>query len=177
MNQPLNLEDDNKRLIALIEEMDGQTDRGVAIVGAAWIEEAMTTAIQSFLHDDSKAWKRLFSGNGALASFSSKIDLAILLGLVSDAIRSDLHIIREIRNEFAHQITHKTQHTKLGFSSAHIKDKCMFLKCIAHENIDDPRVAFVRACATLNSDFEIHKMFGYKVSDGDHIFAKIDSSR
>ncbi|MCW1936773.1 hypothetical protein OMD46_11470 [Pseudomonas sp. MDMC_285] len=37
-----------KRLMTLIEEMNGQSDRGVAIVGAAWIEESMSAAIESF---------------------------------------------------------------------------------------------------------------------------------
>ena len=37
-----------KRMMALIEEIEDQTDRGVAIVGAAWIEETMSAAIESF---------------------------------------------------------------------------------------------------------------------------------
>jgi DNA-binding MltR family transcriptional regulator len=169
-----NSEQAQKRMMALIEEMDGQTDRGVAIVGAAWVEEAMSVAIESFLHPEPKAWQRLFGGNGPLATLSAKIDLVRLLGLVTETIRSDLHIIRDVRNEFAHQIAHKTEHTRLSFSSPHIKDKCMALKCVAHEKLADPRVAFVRACATLNSDFQMLQFFAVKVSDGGHIFAKIE---
>ena len=33
----------------LIQELNGQTDRGVAIVGVAWIEEALVAAIHAFL--------------------------------------------------------------------------------------------------------------------------------
>lgn len=80
-----------------------------------------------------QTWQRLFEGNGPLATLSAKIDLARLLGLVTETIRSDLHIIRDIRNEFAHQIAHKTEHTKLSFSSPHIRDKCMALRCVSHE--------------------------------------------
>jgi hypothetical protein len=110
-----------------------------------------------------------------LATLSAKIDLARLLGLISETIRSDLHIIREIRNEFAHHIAHKTQHTKIGFDSPHIRDKCMALRCIAHEPPSDPRFAFVRACAVLNSDFELLRFFAVKVSDAGHIFARIEN--
>jgi DNA-binding MltR family transcriptional regulator len=144
-----------KRMMALIEEIEDQTDRGVAIVGAAWIEETMSAAIESFLHSDSKAWGRLFVGNGPLSTFSAKIDLCSLLGIVSAPIKSDLHIIREIRNEFAHQIVHRSEHTKLSFASSHIEDKCLAIKCVAHEDHHQPRTAFARACATLSSDFEL----------------------
>jgi len=169
-----NSEEAQRRMLALIEEMEGQSDRGVAIVGAAWVEEAMSVAIESFLHSDSKAWQRLFGANGPMSTLSAKIDLAGLLGIISEVIRSDLHIIRDIRNEFAHQIAHPTHHTKLAFHSPHIRDKCLALKCIAHENHSDGRAAFVRACATLNADFSMIHFFGMKVSDGGRVFARIE---
>ncbi|OWY27324.1 hypothetical protein [Herbaspirillum robiniae] len=161
-------------MLALIEEIEEQTDRGVAIVGAAWIEEAMTTAMESFLHADSKAWSRLFGSNGPLSTFSAKIDLCSLLGLISGTIKSDLHIIREIRNEFAHQIVHRSEHTKLNFISAHINDKCKALKCVAHENHPLSRTAFVRACATLSADFELMIYGGNKLPQTGQIIAKME---
>jgi DNA-binding MltR family transcriptional regulator len=155
----------HQRMMALIEEMAEQTDRGAAIVAAAWVEEAMSAAIESFLHSDTKAWQRLFEGNGPLATMSAKIDLARLLGLITETIRSDLHIIRDVRNEFAHQIAHKTEHKRLSFSSPHIRDKCFALRCVSHEKNMEPRAAFVRACAILNSDFEMVSLIGVKIPD------------
>lgn len=164
-----------KRKAAFIEEMNLQTDRGVAIVGVAWVEDEIALALESFLVSESNAWKRLFEGTGPLATFSAKIDLARLLGLITEAIRSDLHIIRDIRNEFAHQVAHKTDFTKLSFSSAHLKDKCMALKCIAHKNYSEPRIAFINACSILNWDFEMLRFYGVKISsDGAHIFAQVE---
>jgi len=162
-------------MLALIEEIEEQTDRGVAIVGAAWVEETMTTAIESFLHADNKAWGRMFSGNGPLSTFSAKIDLCSLLGLISTTIKSDLHIIREIRNEFAHQIVHRFENTKLSFVSPHISDKCNALKCVAHEGIAISRTAFVRACATLSADFELTIYMGNKLPQTGQIVAKIET--
>lgn len=166
-----------KRMEILIKEIEVQSDRGVGIVGAAWLEEIITVSIEGFLQQAPKAWERLFKGNGALATFSAKIDLVRLLGLVSETIRSDLHIIREIRNEFAHQITHKADHTKLGFHSLHIRDKCMAIQCIAHEKHANPRTAFIRACTILTTDFETQAMFGTKVTDADAvlIFARVEN--
>lgn len=163
-----------QRMMTLIEEINDQSDRGAAIVGAAWLEESMSAAIESFLESHPSAWQRLFGGNGPLGTFSAKIDLSRLLGMVTDVIRSDLHILREIRNEFAHQIAHKTEHTKLSFNTLHIKDKCMAIKCVSHEEIGDPRTVFIRACAVLYADFEMLRFFGTKVSDGGNIFAKCE---
>lgn len=165
-----------KRMATLIEEINDQSDRGAAIVGAAWLEESISAAIESFLHSDPRAWQRLFGGNGPLGTLSAKIDLSRLLGLITDAIRSDLHIIREVRNEFAHQIAHKSTHEKLSFNTPHIKDKCMAIKCVAHEKRADPRATFIRSCAILYAEFEMLEFFGIKVSDGGHIFAEVERS-
>jgi len=165
-------EEANKRMMALIEEMNGESDRAVAIVGAAWVEEALSDSIISFLqpHDDS--YKRLFKGSAPLSTFSSKIDLSRMLGIVSDIIWADLHRIREIRNEFAHHIAHKTNNTRLTFASGHISDKCLALRCVAHERHTDPRTAYTRACATLNADFDLSALIGGKVSDKYWVVAR-----
>jgi len=165
---------DLQRMATLIEEIQDQSDRGASIVAVAWVEESITAALESFLHHEPQSWKRLFSGSGPLANLSSKIDLCRLLGLVSDAIRSDLHIIRSVRNEFAHQVAHKTMHTKLSFSSEHIQDKCLALRCVAHEKHKDPRVAFVRACAVLYADFELLSFVGQKAWSTGHISARVE---
>ena len=171
---PPNSNDNQQRMNTLLEEFQKQSDRGAAIVATAWVDESISIALESFLRDESTSWKRLFTGNGSLANFSSKIDLCHLLGLISSAIHSDLHIIRKIRNEFAHQVAHKTMHTKLTFSTAHVKNMCLDLKCVAHEKHIDPRVAFLRACAILSSDFETTQFIGIKISGSCHIFARIE---
>jgi len=163
-----------KRTETLVSEIKGQTDRGAAIVGVAWVEEELQAAIESFLETDDKAWKRLFGRSGPLSTFSAKIDLARLLGMCSTVIASDLHILRDIRNEFAHSIAAK-DHTGLSFKSRHIADRCLALRCIAHESLSEPRHAFVRACAVLNSDFHLHKFFGQKVASGGLIHAKVEA--
>ncbi|GAB2883201.1 hypothetical protein GCM10027046_09610 [Uliginosibacterium flavum] len=162
-----------KREMTLTSELNDQTDRGAAIVGVAWVEEEMQAAIKSFLEEDKKAWDRLFGRSGPLATLSSKIDLARLLGMCSKVIASDLHILREIRNEFAHTVVAR-DNSVLTFESPHVKDKCLALKCVAHEPVSDPRTAFIRACAILNADFYMHRYFGQKVSSGGLIHARIE---
>lgn len=160
-----------KRMTVLAEELEGESDRAAAIVGAAWVEDSLRGALASFLIPHAEAWKRLFSGSGPLATFSTKIDLACLVGMISEAVRADLHSIREVRNEFAHQIAHRVEHTRLGFATQHLKDKCLALRCVKHEALTDARTAFSRACMTLSSDFEVLVMLGEKVRHGGQIVA------
>lgn len=149
-----------ERMQTLINELNEQTDRGVAIVGATWVEEAISESLASVLPSKAKSWERLFKVDGPLSSFSAKIDLLHLLGLTSELIRTDMHRLREIRNLFAHNITHKNSNLRLSFDIPDIRDKCLALKCIAHEEITDPRIAFIRSCAMLNADMEMVRHFG-----------------
>lgn len=160
------------RMNELQSELEGQSDRAAAIVGVAWVEEELEAAIKSFLQKDEKAWARLFSSSGPLGTLSSKIDLACLLGMATKVITSDLHILRQVRNDFAHSITTK-DNLPLSFNSQHIQDKCLALKCVAHESISEPRTAFTRACAILNSDFYLLRFFDVKVSS-TQVFAKAE---
>ncbi len=117
-------ESDLKRQTILLEEIENQSDRGAAIVGAAWLDEELIAAIKTKFIEDEKPTKNLFNGTGPLSSFSSKIELAYLLGIVNKNHYSDLHKIRKIRNEFAHEITSKEIET-LNFSSAAIEHRCL----------------------------------------------------
>ena len=160
-----------ERSLALVAEVENQTDRGVAIIGVAWIEESLLAAIHSFLEHDKPAWERLFRKSGPLSSLSAKIDLARLLGITSNVVTSDLHILRDIRNEFAHSVLDK-DNSPLTFDIPRIKDKCLALRCVKHEELSSPRTAFIRACAVLNSDFSFYAFLGQKVSSGGRVVAK-----
>jgi DNA-binding MltR family transcriptional regulator len=162
-----------ERSIALVEELERQSDRGAAIVGLAWVEEALQESLISFLKDEKKAQERFFRQSGPLAALAAKIDLALLLGMCTQVIAADLHSLRKIRNDFAHTVL-AADNSSLRFETAHIRDKCMALQCVAHEDVDGPRHAFIRACAVLNADFYTHKFMGQKVADGGKVFAPVE---
>jgi hypothetical protein len=92
---------------SIVDELERQTDRGAGIIGAAFIESLLRQALESRMRlktlEDKRAAKGLFDKMRPLSSFSAKIDLGLVLGLYRSEIRSDLHRIREIRNEFAHE--------------------------------------------------------------------------
>ena len=144
-----------KREISLFTELEDQSDRGAAVVAAAWVEEELLEAIRTSLQSVPKSWDRLFGRSRPLDSLSAKIDMASLLGIISESVLLDLHTIRDIRNDFAHSIVTKT-HEVLSFDSPHIKDKCRTLRTAAHESPASPRSTYLRSCAILNSDFHIY---------------------
>ena len=102
-------------------EIDRQEDRAAAIIAAAFFEDRLTLAIRERLVDDPRVVNPLFKGTGPLATFSAKIDLAYLLGIYGAPQRSILHAIRNIRNEFAHNLT------PLTFESQKISAMCATL--------------------------------------------------
>src|SRR5262249_15079476 len=106
----------------LIEEIDKQRDRGAAILAASVLEDHLTQIIKTRLERNPKIESRMFKGYGPLASFAAKIDLGFLLGLYSPHVHKQFGYIREIRNEFAHNLQ------PLSFRSQRIKDLCSHLQ-------------------------------------------------
>lgn len=80
-----------------------ESERGSAIVCAALLDESLREIIQAKLVTLSKKKDELFDGgNAPLESSSAKIDLAYRIGLISRDEKSSFHLIRKIRNKFAH---------------------------------------------------------------------------
>jgi DNA-binding MltR family transcriptional regulator len=85
-------------------DLEQAPDRAVAIVGGSIVDLRLEVALKQRLRPSKKALERAFSFDGALGTFSAKIDMAHLLGMVSHQAYRDLHLIREIRNSFAHDL-------------------------------------------------------------------------
>lgn len=113
----------------LKNEFLGASDRAAAIVGGAFVDEILTELLKGFLVTDVASDNKLFSGSGPFATFSSKIDVAYRMGLISKSEHGCIHTIRSIRNVFAHQMDGAL------FTAQSIKDKCL--------NISVPREMLV----------------------------------
>lgn len=82
-----------------------RSDREVAIVALAYIEDYLGRAIRSKMPGlTSDVRDKLFSPSGALSPMGARIDLAKALGLISSKDRSDFITLARIRNRFAHNI-------------------------------------------------------------------------
>jgi DNA-binding MltR family transcriptional regulator len=95
-----------EQITALLDELKKQTDRGVAIIASAVLEEIVALMILHRLVDlGSERRDAMFAKPGApLSNFSAKIEMAFALGLIPNQTRLALHLIRDVRNKFAHRI-------------------------------------------------------------------------
>lgn len=80
-----------------------KSDRVVAIIGGAVVEEALLQAIELRMRKSSVT-KLLFKPTGALGGFWIKIELGYILQMYDKELRRTLLGISEIRNLFAHQM-------------------------------------------------------------------------
>lgn len=121
-----------------------ESDRGSVLMAAAFIEDKLGCLLESYFIENEKVCKQLLNGNGALATFSSKIDLTFLLGLIPKNIFDDLHILRKIRNDFAHTAS------KISFKTPSINDRTKALSTLSKEMLrDDTKAYFMRSMTTI----------------------------
>jgi hypothetical protein len=119
-------------LYSVTRELLTQTDRGAAIIGGAYLEDSLATYLKSCWRNDqadaptAKSIARLFNPSGPLGSFSAKIDIAYLGHLIGPTTFADMHVIRDIRNDFAHKLSVPDNHTGtvLSFGAQSIAAKC-----------------------------------------------------
>lgn len=101
---PLTDSEQRQRLNAFFMNIDGESDRGCVLVAAAIIDECLEVLLRSrLLQDDPKLINSLFSGQGPLSSFWSKIQFARALNVIPSWVHEDLERIRSLRNLFAHR--------------------------------------------------------------------------
>ena len=105
----------------LYDTFQEESDRGAAIVGAAYLEARLAELLGAFFTEDAtklngevKRWP--------LDSYAKRVILAHWTGLISDDENHDLERIGAIRNRFAHK-----GHA-LSFSDPHIVAECSRLR-------------------------------------------------
>src|SRR5258708_4165837 len=86
------------------EQLTNDSDRAVSLVAAAIVEQRLEEVIKFWFEKDAKIQEKLFQPSGALGSFSVKIDLAYLMGIITSAGLDDLARMKNIRNDFAHKL-------------------------------------------------------------------------
>lgn len=119
-------------------------------MAAAFLEDYLSKLISRFIVKTPTVNREIFSHNGPLETFSSKIDMAYMLALISPAVRKDLHLLRKIRNEFAHTAK------PLELTEHRIKSRHEELKCTGlAPNEDNPRTKFNRAMMTIAQDISL----------------------
>lgn len=87
------------------EEFEKESERACVILATAMLDQALETILRAGLVPISSPKDELLEVSYApIGTFSARIDLAHRIGLISTKFCRDLHIIRAIRNDFAHDI-------------------------------------------------------------------------
>lgn len=88
-----------------MNEFADESDRACVILAVAVLDESLKILLKTNLAPFSGSEDPLLDGSYApLSSFKAKVDFAHRLGLLSTQFVRDLHIIRRIRNAFAHNL-------------------------------------------------------------------------
>jgi DNA-binding MltR family transcriptional regulator len=136
-----------KDVIQLRNLLGKESDRGCALVAAAFLEDRLEVLLQCFLVENKTVLNRLFGTYGPLGTFSAKIDVAFSVGLINHQAHVDLDTIRKIRNEFAHHSS------DLTFSDKQISGKCkQMILDVPSEYISGklpPKRKFMRVCIAV----------------------------
>lgn len=108
---------------AALKQLDDSNDRAVAIVGATLVEAALEDAIVSRLLPMSSNHRKALFESDSSYTFAGKIDLGLSLGLYGKETKLDLHRIKKIRNEFAHNIERDFSHSRIAPICALLMDR------------------------------------------------------
>jgi hypothetical protein len=84
-------------------EFSKETDRAAVILSAAKIDELLRLAIIKRLFPSPTSRDDLLEPEEPLGTLRARIDIAYRLGLIDSAFARALHLIRKIRNDFAHE--------------------------------------------------------------------------
>lgn len=101
-------DDENTMRDELFEALSRESDRGLILVSASYLDDALERLLRarfSIEHKKSKSMiDPLFNTFGPLSTFSSKIKMSYAIDLIERWVYRDLEILRKLRNEFAHSI-------------------------------------------------------------------------
>ena len=86
------------------ENFSRESDRASVIISGAMLDEALETILKTYLVPCPSEDSLMEGAYAPISTLNAKIDLAHRLGLISARLCRDLHTIRKIRNEFAHNI-------------------------------------------------------------------------
>jgi mannitol operon repressor len=136
---------DAQGFVEVLGELNAETERGIALVTAAFIDNLLGRLLAAFLIKNEGTEMLLSGFNAPLGTLASKIAACYALGLIDDQERRECVILRKIRNEFAHKV-------KASFLDVKIKDLSSQLPIAEHLKKDGSITAlnqFKRASISL----------------------------
>ncbi|MBK3735243.1 transcriptional regulator [Azospirillum brasilense] len=113
-----------KSFSEFLVEFNKESDRGMALIATAFIDNILKETIASFLIEGAAGTSLLDGFNAPLGSFSTRIVAAEAMGLISEQEAKEANRLRKIRNIFAHGV-------HVSFTDDNIRDMCANLELSA----------------------------------------------
>jgi hypothetical protein len=152
-----------------LADLDNESDRGVVLSATCMVELQIERCLKAWLSKGPKdASDRLQRNDGPLGSLAARIDLLCCVGGIDEFELSALHLLRRLRNEFAHNLL-------ADFKTQSISDRTknfssLVLASLNHEILkklseQGPRASFTAAVFVLVDMLNIRPALIYKMSD------------
>lgn len=93
-----------RQVAEFIGKLATESERAAVVLGVARLNNALEKYLKSILKPNQEGSDPLFDMERPLGIFSSKINLAYRIGIIDEDFEHALHMIRKIRNEFAHSV-------------------------------------------------------------------------
>jgi hypothetical protein len=107
------------KIYPFVDVHNKESDRGRVLVACGFLEQLLKEIIVAFMVEDAVV-DEFFSGTAPLSTFSSRITGAFLFGLIAKNEFETLHLMRKIRNDFAHRL-------ETTFDTDSVKNRCQEL--------------------------------------------------
>jgi mannitol operon repressor len=147
-----------RKLHAVLDELERESDRGVAILGVSMLDQRLKELLEHLLVPCPQTSQLL---KGPFSSFANRLTLAVATGLIGLEEFEECNRLRNIRNDFAHKFE-----IDFSFADARVKGFCtqlnFYYKDITDEEEDDsmatestdeksksPRELFIRSIAEV----------------------------
>lgn len=147
-----------QRILRFRRSLTSESDRGVALATAAYLDVEIAAMLERAVLDAKPVKERFFGKDGAAGRFSARIDLAYLLGLIGKKSHADLHLIRKIRNEFAHNPD------ALRFAESPFVDRCRQLSSFGNDE-SPARQRFITCAIARLADIHTADMVPLEIKE------------
>jgi hypothetical protein len=125
-------------------DLDLESDLGCALLAIFFLEKELKVLLKKCLVDTPEVDEKIFSFNGPLGTFSSKIEMGFSLGKISKTLKDELNLLRKIRNDFGHNPK------QIDFNTHPINERCNSLKGSWKKQTSSPRHHFTASvCSVL----------------------------
>lgn len=125
----------------VIKGLENEGDRATVILVVAKLELILFQILQKYLIPVPGSEDELLDNDRPLGTFSAKIRMAYRLGLIDNLFSHSLHLIRKIRNAFAHEV----EECKLDYGAHRDRVRALIAPV---ENLE----FFIKCCDSLKKE-------------------------